>query len=190
MEKIDIKDYEGLYAVTKDGKVWSYPKISSGKYANRNKSGMWMSGNIHNGYRVICLCKDKTVKRVFTHRLILEAFIPNPENKPFCNHKDCNPLNNHVDNLEWCTNQENIIHAYANGLMNISEKMRENAKIYGIKNQHFTLKATRKFTMQQVDEIKESYQRLGVFAQVGRLFNCSAKTIEKIVNNKSYTKAA
>lgn len=129
---------------------------------------------------------DMNCKRVFVHKLVLQAFIPNPENKPFCNHKDCNPLNNDVDNLEWCTNKENIIHAYKNGLMNITDKMRENSRNYGIKNQHFTLKATRKFTMEQIEQIKESYQKLQVFAQVGILFNCSAKTIEKIVNNKSY----
>lgn len=52
MEKIDIKDYEGLYAITKEGKVWSYPKLTSGKHANRNKFGMWMKPSLVDGYEL------------------------------------------------------------------------------------------------------------------------------------------
>lgn len=60
---------------------------------------------------VVKLHKDKSKKDFKVHRLVAQAFIPNPHNKPNINHKDGNPLNNKVENLEWCTQQENIDHA-------------------------------------------------------------------------------
>ena len=59
------------------------------------------------GYKRVCLHTDDGRKWVFVHRLVAEAFIPNPANKPFVNHKDELKTNNTVDNLEWCTANEN-----------------------------------------------------------------------------------
>ena len=60
-----------------------------------------------NGYERVGLCKDGKQKQIFVHRLVAEAFIVNPLNKPFINHKDEDKTNNRVDNLEWCTSSEN-----------------------------------------------------------------------------------
>ena len=60
------------------------------------------------GYRTIGLWKNGFCKNICVHRLVAQAFIPNPENKPQIDHIDGNPLNNKVDNLRWVTAKENI----------------------------------------------------------------------------------
>lgn len=60
-----------------------------------------------NGYLKVGLCKDGKVKQFYLHRLVALAFIPNPDNLPFINHKDENPLNNCLSNIEWCTAKYN-----------------------------------------------------------------------------------
>ena len=71
-----------------------------------------------NGYTRVRIENENLPKIVRTtiHRLVAEAFIPNPDNKPQVNHKDLNKQNNHYSNLEWCTQSENMKHAYKNGV--------------------------------------------------------------------------
>ena len=94
----DVKNYEGLYAVTSCGKIWSY------KYKKFLKPKCEK-----NGYMRVYMRQVSTWKRLdkYVHRLVAEYFIPNPEGKKCINHKDCNRSNNHIDNLEWCTHKEN-----------------------------------------------------------------------------------
>lgn len=90
----EIKDYPG-YFITEDGKVWS------------SKSNKFLSFKDVNGYNKVQLYHNKKRKYFFVHRLVAEAFIPNPNNLPYVNHKDENRKNNNVDNLEWCTTKYN-----------------------------------------------------------------------------------
>lgn len=176
----EIPGFEG-YLVNETGDVYSLPK--NGKYGHRNHHGMFLKKTLWRGHYIVRVAKTHQL----VHRLVALTFIPNTENKPCVNHLDGNKTNNHVSNLEWCTIRENNIHAIKNGLINNkTDKKIASSIFWGKKNQHHTLKATRKFTMEQVEQIKTAHQRLGVFAQVGKMFNCSAKTIEKIINNKSY----
>lgn len=110
----DITGYEGWYQVSNLGRVRSLDR-----YVNGNKINcdfQLMKGKILKGtkdklgyYRVI-LRRNVTYKAMLVHRLVAEAFIPNPENLPYINHKDENPGNNIVDNLEWCTPQYNVVY--------------------------------------------------------------------------------
>lgn len=93
------------YWITDDGRVYSY---KSGKRKELSQVG------ISDGYRykaVRLKMVDKS-KFFYVHRLVAEAFIPNPNSLPQVNHKDRNPENNRVENLEWCTPSENQIHKY------------------------------------------------------------------------------
>lgn len=94
------------YSVNKNGDVFSLR-------SNRLLYG-WLN---FSGYRTISLTNDDgVVLQRPVHRLIAEVFIENPENKSQVNHKDGDKLNNKLENLEWCTPRENLVHAYDTGL--------------------------------------------------------------------------
>lgn len=105
----DIKGYEGLYQVSNLGRVRSLAK----KAGFHNRKDKIIKNHITRyGYNLNHLCKNGIVYYISTHRLVAEAFIPNPENKPQINHIDGNRTNNSVDNLEWVTCSENIRHKF------------------------------------------------------------------------------
>lgn len=95
----DIPGFEGVYAASNKGRVRSLPRIDC---AGRNRSGKILAQQIVKGYLVVGLNHNKANKQCKVHRLVALAFIPNPSNLPQINHKDENPLNNNVGNLEWC----------------------------------------------------------------------------------------
>lgn len=82
-------------------------------------------GRFNTGYARVVISKDGKPYSKSVHRLVAEAFIPNPENKPTVNHKDANKLNNSVDNLEWATWKENMTHAIAHNLITRVKKQVE-----------------------------------------------------------------
>lgn len=119
---LPVKGYEGLYEISNYGRVKSLPKIR-GRALSEEKL---LKTRITNGYVMVGLRKNGKLFNASVHRLIAQAFIPNPECKPQINHIDGNKQNNSVNNLEWCTASENTIHAYAKGL-----KTRESCARYG-----------------------------------------------------------
>lgn len=76
-----------------------------------NKTSKLLKQDTYNRYARVKLQVDGSEKTFTVHRLVAEAFIPNPTMKPFVNHIDGDTLNNNVSNLEWCTQQENIHHS-------------------------------------------------------------------------------
>ena len=93
----DVKNYEGLYAVTSCGRVWSY-----------RRQKFLKPGVNHKGYLFVNLSKNGKVKCSRIHRLVAEAYLPNPDNLPQINHKDECKTNNCLQNLEWCDASYNI----------------------------------------------------------------------------------
>ena len=103
-----IKGYEGLYEVSSLGRVKSLKRKveNNGGLQMRRETILRASGKTHLG---VTLCKNGKTKRLSVHRLVAEAFVPNPEGKPVVDHIDTNPKNNSVDNLRWVTTQENCM---------------------------------------------------------------------------------
>lgn len=97
----DVVGYEGIYQVSNLGNIKNVNYRGTGKERKLN-------GRINNGYVYVALTKNKKAKMFLLHRLVAQAFIPNLKNKDCINHLDCNRQNNRIDNLEWCTFQENI----------------------------------------------------------------------------------
>lgn len=87
--------------------IYGYQVSSLGRVRNRFYKILKPSYRAKNKYPTVKLCVDGEVKTKSIHRLVAEAFIPNPNNLPEVNHKDENPSNNRVDNLEWCTKEYN-----------------------------------------------------------------------------------
>jgi len=105
----DIKGYEYLYQVSNLGRVKSVSrKVSRGNSFYTVKEKILNYGVDRLGYTRVVLSNKCNCRTFLVHRLVAEAFIPNPNNLPYINHKDENPSNNCIDNLEWCTQKYNV----------------------------------------------------------------------------------
>jgi hypothetical protein len=105
----DIEGYEGLYQISNLGRVKSLPRIVSNHLGSHtSKERILKLQYRKDKYINVHLLKDRIEKIYFVHRLVAKAFIPNPDCLPDINHKDENPSNNRVENLEWCTEEYNM----------------------------------------------------------------------------------
>jgi hypothetical protein len=102
----DVVGYEGYYLVSADGEVYS---VRTGKYLSLNLKP--------NGYVYVKLNVGGVARTVRVHRLIAEAFVPNPDGKPYVNHINGIKSDNRADNLEWVDGRENNLHAIKVGLV-------------------------------------------------------------------------
>lgn len=113
-----VVGYEGYYEVDQFGRVFSLDRVISvddnGRKYDKPLSGKQMKQSMHDkGYKTVSLTRDGKTKMRFVHRLVAEAFIPNPGNLPMVNHKDEDKTNNFIENLEWCTNEYNLTYGTA-----------------------------------------------------------------------------
>lgn len=111
MEKIwkNIPGYNGIYQVSNSGKVRSYAGHKG--FGRRTEPIYLKEREISGGYKQVTLSKDNKRYQKLVHRLVAQAFIPNPKNKPEVNHIDGDRGNNVFANLEWVTRSENVRHA-------------------------------------------------------------------------------
>lgn len=154
-----IPGYENIYQVSNLGRVKSFYR----------KKKILKNINKKFDYKTVFLHKNKISKSYLVHRLVALTFLPNKEKKPDVNHKDNNPSNNRVDNLEWCTEKENTAHA-----------MRQNRMYHalGVKN------GEAKLNEKQVVEIKKSNEPSRVLAKKYGMEKTQILRIKKGVNWK------
>jgi hypothetical protein len=175
----DISGYEGSYQVSNFGRVKSLfrSKIIT---SIKRTCLIHYKGKIKNltpdtkGYVRVRLSDGRYNQKTFkVHRLVALAFISNPFKKSDINHKDCNKVNNHVKNLEWCTKIENIKHARQHGRFQRPK----------CENNH-----NAKLSNKQVKSIKKYLEKnkWGLVTQLAKQYHVSRNTISDIKHNRSW----
>lgn len=119
----DVVGFEGYYIVSNMGNVMSLPRRANHVSGTRISFGRILKPNkIWNGYLQVTLCVDGKRYQRLIHRLVAEAFIPNPSNLPQVNHRDFDRANNAANNLEWCTAGENTSYSERAGRLHHESK--------------------------------------------------------------------
>lgn len=163
----DIKNFEGKYQISNLGNVRSLYDQNQFKKTYRIR---YLKLGQRQGYSIIQLTDGCKIKRSSyqIHRLVAEAFISNPENKPFINHIDENRKNNNVNNLEWCTQKENVNHS--------------KHKMYGQKR-NIIGKSGEKYITKRKRYGREYYE-ISVYYNGKRKHIGSSKTLEQAVQKR------
>lgn len=155
----DVEGYDGKYQISTLGNVRSY--------AYGHARTLKPSPN-ELGYLRVFLCKYGLIKTLRVHRLVAEAFMPNPKNKPYINHIDFDPSNNRVENLEWCTQKENMRHCIDSGRFSRGEAHYKSI----LKN----------------SDVKKIRASNGISqVQLGKIFKVDQSVISNIINRKKWT---
>lgn len=166
-----VKEYEGIYEVSNYGRVRS---IGSKHYVNKGTGGFYRFRkgcifkiqNASNGYKQVVLSKNGEHRIYRVHRLVAEAFIPNPLRLPEVNHKDEDRTNNNVDNLEWCTHQYN--------------------NSYGNKPARGSKNPMARLTNEQVKEIRKRRAAGELLRTIAEDYGISLNHVGNIVNGRRW----
>lgn len=180
MEEIwkDISGYEGYYRVSNFGRVYSVPRLNSlgnrcgGKYLSIRKIGCKKG---QKPYYQVCLCMLGVNTNVKLHRLVAEAFIPNPYNKEEVNHIDGDKSNNNVSNLEWVTHKENCLHSHKYLERNVSTGVNHGRNVLSEQD-----------VEQIYNRIKNLKRSQFNAAELSREFGCDGRAILNIYRKEAW----
>ena len=169
--------YNGLY------KVWESGDISTNNWKNKGRFAYLKPAKDSKGYLRVGLQVEGKLITKKVHRLVAEAFIPNPENKPQVNHINGIKTDNRVENLEWVTAKENVRHAIKNGLFCFIDHEKSVNKIikYG------ELNGMSKLTEENVLEIRSKFKpRVYTRKMLAEEYNVKESCIRDVLSRKSW----
>jgi hypothetical protein len=174
-----VKGWEGLYAVTDDGRVRSLARdvltVDGRRWKTRARWLKTITGT--GGYKVVTLYDKDRSERVMVHRLVAFAFLPPPTaGQTDVNHKDYCRANNGISNLEWCTRSENTLHGWLR--REVTPRQRAAHVLARL--------ATRNLSFDQAQEIRARAKGGEVQAHLAREFSVARSTVCQIVRNKTY----
>lgn len=155
--------FEGQYEVSNKGRVRSLRRLVDGKRGTKHyRNGCILKPQTGSKYAQVYLRVDGKQKWFYVHRLVAEAFIPNPNNLPQINHKDENKLNNCVENLEWCDAKYNINYGTAKQRVIEANKKRFQKKLddLGLTKEEYAIKRYKEYYEKNREKIiKKSLER-------------------------------
>lgn len=172
-----IDGFENIYEISNIGNVKSLERSISDHGGFRLvRERILRPGKNRRGYTTVLLNSYGKSHTRYVHRLVIQAFIPNLENKRTVNHKDGIKSNNKIDNLEWATDSENIKHAFVLGLKGGLSDIGE--------NNHNS-----KLTNKQVCEIRNRYIfRKVTYKYLADIYKVSISTIEAVISGRNWRK--
>lgn len=182
-----VVGYEGYYEVDMYGNVYSVARTvqvnDNGRIYDKPVKEKKLTASKHScGYRTVALTRNGKTEQQYIHRIVAEAYIPNPQNLPFVNHKDEDKANNFVANLEWCTHEYNITYGTA------TERRVEKLKGKSFTDEH-------KEKIRQSNLGKHGQQRkvicvddgmvFGSYNEAGKHYGISPMTVKSCCERKS-----
>ena len=150
-----VVGYEGLYEVSNTGIVRSLDRYDNrncfrkGKVISLLKKGEY-------GYIQVNLCYNGKLYKKYVHRLVAQAFLPNPDNLPEVNHKDEDKTNNSVDNLEWCDRSYNL--KYGTARIRERDTKIKNGYWTGLSNEEYRKEYSKNYYQKNKDRICEQHK--------------------------------
>jgi len=173
----DIQNYEGRYQVSNLGNVKSLDRFSNFKNSKSLYKGKLLKQGKHScnrtidmSYRVVSLSKEGKGKMFYTHRLVAETFIDNPENKKDVNHINGIRHDNRLENLEWVTRLENVKHS-------LDVLKNKPGGVY-----------SRKINIKEIENIKNMKNQGFLHKDIAKIYNVKNSTIDGIIQGKTYVK--